>query len=93
MICLINTGKNWNDPNEEYPLRKQFKILKGENVKNSLFTNEEVLKMRKLYGTGTKPKDICAMYPNISENTIKAILYGRNYKYLPTWNKEKNDWN
>ena len=52
-----------------------------------------VLKMRKLYGTGTKPKDICAMYPNISENTIKAILYGRSYKYLPTWNKEKSDWN
>lgn len=93
MISLINTGKNWKNNDEEYPLRKQFKIQKGEKVSNALFTNDQVLEMRKLHGTGTKPKDICAMYPKISENTIKAILYGKSYKYLPLWNKEKNDWN
>ena len=26
MISLINTGKNWKNNDEEYPLRKQFKI-------------------------------------------------------------------
>lgn len=92
MICLINTGKNWTEENESYPLRKKFKIPNGENSSNSLFSNEEVIKMRTLYSEGVSPKDIASMYPEISINTIKAILYGRSYKFLPYWKFSEKKW-
>lgn len=91
MICLINTGKNWIDPEAIYPLRK-FVRKSGEKAFNSLFTNEEVMAMRTRYSQGESSGEIVKSYPNISPNTIRAILYGRSYKMLPYWNRTKGQW-
>lgn len=91
MICLINTGKNWKDNNLTYPLR-QFSALRGQYHATSLFSNEEVMQMRTMYSQGIPSRDIVNIYKNYSPNTIKAILYGRSYKYLPYWSKTKNQW-
>lgn len=92
MICLINTGKNWSEPNENYPLRKTFKALSGEKSPNAKFTNDEVMEMRTLYSQGVPNREIYKMYPDTSENTIKAILYGKSYKKLPYWNNSQQKW-
>lgn len=92
MICLINAGKNWYNKELSYPLRKVFTSQRGEKSPKAKFTNDEVMKMRQMYADGMQPKSICQLYPNISQSTIKAILYGRSYKYLPYYNRTSQKW-
>ena len=94
MISLINTGKNWFDEKDEYPLRKTFKNNSlGSSNPRAKFTEEQVMEIRKLYSENVPTKDIIAKYNHIAtDNAIKAILYNRSYKHLPNWNKKLNKW-
>ena len=95
MICNINTGKNWFDPNETYPLRTEKTDQSGENNPRAKLTKEKVMLMRKEYSELKSPKDILKKYSklwNISERTLRAALYGESWKKLPIWNNAKQEW-
>lgn len=94
IISLINTGKNWFDEKEEYPLRKTFKNSSlGSSNPRAKFTEEQVMEIRKLYSENIPTKEIIAKYNHIAtDNAIKAILYNKSYKHLPSWSKKLNKW-
>lgn len=90
-ISQINHGKRWRKENETYPL-KILPSVRGERSR-SKFTEEQVMDMRTLYSQGVPRKEIVAKYSNIAgENTIAAIIYGKSFKFLPYYNKAKNEW-
>ena len=95
MICLINTGKNWFDENEDYPLRKKFKIGQGENAHHAILNDEIVMEIRTKYSQGIPKKQLekeyCLKY-NVSASTIQAVLYGRTFKHLPIWKNTEKRW-
>ena len=71
-------------------VQKKKKTCNNLNIHHQ--ENEEVMKMRTMYSEGTPSRKICEIYPNVSENTIKAILYGKSYKKLPYWNVTQKKW-
>ena len=91
-LSMINQGKTWKDSEEKYPLRKKFNSQIGEKASHSLFSDEEVIKIRTLYSKGKTPKEIFEIYNKYSPNTIQAILYGNSYKHLPRWNNKLKKW-
>lgn len=93
IISLINQGKNWYDENEQYPIRKSHKRQCGEESKVALFTNKQVMEIRKEYANDEKitARFLAEKY-NISLNTMRAILQGKSYKYLPYFKKSINQW-
>lgn len=64
----------------------------GENSETALFTNNEVLKMRKRY-INESAKDI---YKDVADRcqfqTLQAILWGRSYKNIPIYSKKQKKW-
>ena len=56
-------------------------------------SESQVKEMRELYSNGVKPSEICKKFNHIaSDNTIKAILYGKTFKHLPIWNNKLKQW-
>lgn len=92
IISLINQGKNWYDENEHYPIRPTDTRNIGEKAGNALFSNEEVMFIRQQYANGTITAQELARQYNISVNTMRAILQGRSYKYLPYYKKSLKKW-
>ena len=92
MISLINQGHNWKDDKETYPLRKTYFGTKGEKNKNSLFTNEEVMKIREEYVDPKTTSRTLAEKYGVSINTMRSILQGKSYKFLPYYQKSIKKW-
>lgn len=93
MISLINQGKNWYDENESYPLRPTDTRNIGNKNGSALFTEDQVMHMRQEYANDPKLSTrILAEKYNISINTMRAILSGRSYKYLPYYKKSLKKW-
>lgn len=93
IISLINQGKNWFDEKETYPIRQTDYRNIGEKVGGALFTNEEVMNIRKEYAENPKlSATILANKYSVSINTMSAILQGRSYKYLPYYKKSLKKW-
>ena len=92
-ISMINHGKIWNEPNENYPLRQTYTGLQGSKNHKAKFTEEQVMEIRKLYASGKKPSEIYPLYNNIASNSaIEAILYGKSYTHLPIWKNKTKEW-
>lgn len=92
-VSEINSGRKWSAlGNYQYPIRSSdsLKQKHGHNV--SILSDEEVMKIRNRYINETLAeiyqdyKDIC------SEVTIKRIVLGQTYKYLPIYKKQKKIW-
>ena len=93
IISLINQGKNWFDEKETYPIRQTDYRNIGEKAGGALFTNEEVMNIRKEYAENPKlSATILANKYSVSINTMSAILQGRSYKYLPYYKKSLKKW-
>lgn len=58
----------------------------------ALFSNNEVMLIRKRYATEALTAADLAKEYNISASTMRAILRGASYKYLPYYNKSLNKW-
>lgn len=91
-IDNINNGKTYKRDDISYPI-KQFKELGGQYNRNSLFSNEEVLEIRKRYvneKTGSiynDYKDRCA------RRTFEELLSGRTYyNNIPVYKKKEKQW-
>lgn len=92
-ISMINNGKIWKQENEIYPLRPVNYGNAGSTNGRAKFNESQVKEMRELYSNGVKPSEICKKFNHIaSDNTIKAILYGKTFKHLPIWNNKLKQW-
>lgn len=91
-ISNINTGKNWTKDYLKYPISILKKANKGENHHSALFTNEEVMNMRKLYQTHTLSEIQKIYSKRASASTIEKIITGDSYKHLPVYKKRKKKW-
>ena len=92
MISNINTGKNWFTDKKKYPLRKSSPARKGAQNGMSLFSDEEVLSMRKLYATNSIAQIQEKYKDRASGSSIKHILEGSSYKHVPVYKRSKKMW-
>lgn len=92
-ICMINTGRTWKNDKLTYPLRPTYTGMKGSKNPKAIFTEEEVIQMRKLHSQGKTYKDLPDIYKNkASKSTIYAILQGKSFTHLPYWDKNSKKW-
>lgn len=93
LISMINNGKTWHDNKYNYPIR-DFKInrARGERVNTAIFSDKEVLQIRKKYVKCSllelyeEYKDRCSFHG------LKKIVYGVNHKHLPLYKKKEKQW-
>ena len=92
-VGLINLGKRWSSVGDfTYPLRKEPIIRKGSQNGRSVFSDEQVMDIRKRYvnESGRKIyedyKDIC------SYTALERVLLGKTYTYLPIYKKKEQRW-
>ena len=95
ILSMINQGHIWIDKNEKYPLRIMSSGSKGSKNPRSKISEEIAMEIRTRYSQGESPtvlaKEYHKKYP-ISESGVKAIIYGKSYKFLPIWNKSLRTW-
>lgn len=64
----------------------------GENSSSSIFTDEEVLELRKRYVNETAKE----IYQDVSDRctfqTLQQLMWGRVYKHLPIYKKKEKRW-
>lgn len=93
-ISNINTGKKWRDiGNFNYPIRKLNSFnKKGSNSNRAIFTDEEILEIRKQYQFNSG-KEIYVKYQDrCSYTTFERILIGKSYKNIPIYKKSLKQW-
>lgn len=56
--------------------------IRGENHPNSIFSNEQILKIIEKYNTGGYTHESLAREYSVHKSTITKILSGINYKYV-----------
>lgn len=82
--CDVYTEENINYYKRETSL--------GENSNSAVFTNEEVLNLRKLYVTKSAKEIYSTVSDKCSFQTLQCILWGRYYKNIPIYNKKEKRW-
>lgn len=96
IISSINSGKSYNFVgNYNYPIRKQDninQIYQGERNGNAVFSNNEVLDMRKQYVSKTLPEIYNCYKDRASFDEIKKIVYGTHFLNLPIYKKRQKKW-
>lgn len=63
------------------------KYLKGELNGNAVFTDEQVIEMRKLYSEGYLSKDLAIKFGSTLKH-IQHLIAGKSYKHLPILKKK-----
>lgn len=92
LISMINNGKIWNKENEKYPIRVTTSARKGETNGRAKITDEEVIKIRKMY-VNNDLNTIYKLYSDrVSFSTMKKIVYGQQFKHLPIYKKREKKW-
>lgn len=94
LISEINNGERWTTIgiNEKYPLRSIGKLRTGENNPKAVFTDKEVIEIRKRYVNETG-KQIYEDYKEKSSyKTFERLLSGRTYSHLPIYKKKEKKW-
>ena len=92
-VCMINTGKTWNNTDCLYPIRITNSGSKGSKNHQSHFTEDEVIKIRELYSKGITYKNLPdELKDKASESAVRAIQYGKTYKHLPYYSKSQQKW-
>lgn len=90
-IDNINNGSSYRQETEKYPIRKYTKSV-GANNANSMYTEDEVMQLRKTFVN----KTISEMYEEsdkrVSRSSFERIVTGRSYGHLPIYKKRTNQW-
>jgi len=91
-IDRINNGEGtYRMNNEIYPIRN-FKKHKGEIIYNSLYSDEEVMQLRKKY-INMQIKDLFHQYgKSNSYASFEQVILGRTYSHLPIYKKRQKIW-
>lgn len=92
IISQINLGKKWSSIGDySYPIRPM-EGKKGEDNWKSIFTDEEVVKIRTRY-TLESGKKIYEDYKDIcSYTTLERVLIGKTFSHLPVYSKKTKQW-
>lgn len=79
----------FTEENKSYQI---FENSKGQNGNAAVFTDEEVLELRKKY-VNTSAKELYKEYKDrISYQTFQQILWGRTYTNVPIYKKKEKKW-
>lgn len=95
ILSMINQGHIWIDENEQYPLRAMNSGSKGSKNPRSKISEDIAMEIRTKYSEGYSPTELAKEYSKkypISESGVKAIVYGRSYKFLPIWDRSQRMW-
>ena len=79
----------YTDENKGY-YKKKTPI--GENGKNSIFSDEEVLKLRERYINETAAQIFESVKTRCTFQTLQCILWGRHYNHIPIYDKRNKKW-
>lgn len=92
-VYRINTGKIWTDSRISYPIRKTNKLARiGEANGRSIFSDEEVLKIREQY-VNMSVSELYEFYKDkCSFSGFKKIVQGTTFKHLPVYSKITKKW-
>lgn len=90
-IDNINNGTRYFKNNVDYPIRTYEAI--GEKNHNSIYTDEEIIEIRKAYVDMT----LTELYKKYgqkskSQKSFERIVNGRSYKHLPIYIKREKKW-
>jgi len=89
-IDNINNGKTYKKDNKIYPIRQYKKI--GQKNKNAIYSDEEVLLIRKEY-THKTLKELFEIYgKNSSCKSFERMVCGKSYSHIPYYVKRTNQW-
>ena len=77
---------------EENKIYYSREATNGENSPNAMFTNEEVLKIRQRYVYESAKSIYKDFKDRCKFQTFQQILWGRNYKDLPIYDKKRKVW-
>ena len=96
-ICNINTGKNWFNPNLDYPIRKNSSentsVKKSIAQKRRLLTAEEALQIRQQYATMCSLQEIYNNFPQLKPDFINSVIYRReSYPEVPFFDRKTQEW-
>ena len=95
VLSMINQGHIWREGNEQYPIRVMNSGMKGSKNPRAKISEETAMEIRVRYSEGESPtklaKEYSEKYP-ISQSGVKAVIYGKSYKFLPVWNKTQRMW-
>jgi group I intron endonuclease len=90
-IDNINNGITYIKEDIKYPIR-QYALSIGENNPNSLYTDKEIIELRKLYINDS----IRSLYEKSDKrmcyHSFERILIGMTYKHLPVYKKRQKCW-
>lgn len=90
-ISNINRGKRWSTIGDySYPIRKLNQT--GERNPRAIFTNEEVLEIRKQYVTLSGRKVYEKYKDRCSYTAFERILLGKTYTDVPIYKKSLKKW-
>lgn len=89
----INNGKRYKRDNENYPIGK-YKRNSGSNNANAVYTEEEVLEIRKYYvnHSGSETYKKYGIGKISSLRSFERILHGTNYPDVPIYKKREKKW-
>lgn len=90
-------GRSWKhirpdvftDENKNY---YKYKTSIGENSKNSTFSDQEVIELRKRYVYETAKQIYDSVKDRCSFQTLQCILWGRYYSHLKIYDKKEKKW-
>lgn len=90
-------GYSWKDIHydvytEENKIYYMREATNGENSELSLFTNAEVLELRKRYVTESAKEIYESVKDKVKYQTLQGILCGRAYKDVPIYDKKNKIW-
>ena len=79
----------YTDENIDY---YKHKTSLGENSEFAIFTDNEVVEMRKRYINESAIQIYQSVKDRCGFQTLQQILWGRHYKHLPIYNKREKKW-
>lgn len=96
IISNINSGNSYNEIGQyNYPIRTKDQMIitqQGENNSKAIFSNQEVLMIRKDFQNCTLSELFEKYKDKISFSGLKKIVYGIHYTHLPIYKKKEKRW-
>ena len=90
-------GISWKEVHYDVYTKENLEYYKkgtciGENSKSAVFTDEEVLELRKRYVNESANSIYQSVKDKCGFQTLQQILWGRYYSHLPIYNKRAKTW-
>ena len=94
LVAMINKGIVWSIlGNYSYPIRKDtYRRNAGGTNPMAIFSNEEVMRIRKRYVNESMPQIYEDYKDKCSFSELKKIIYGSQFKNLSCYKKRSKTW-